>query len=339
MNEPAVVALDIGGANLKIADGCGYAASQPFALWREPERLAAVLGDLLTEAPPAPRIVATMTGELADCFRTKAEGVASIIAALREAAGGRSVRIYLTAGSFVMPQAAQARPLEAASSNWHALARFASRWLPQGTGLLLDIGSTTCDLIPIQHGQPVSRGRTDPDRLTAGELVYTGVWRSPVCAVVTELPWWSTVCPVAQELFATTLDAYLLLGELPEQPENRQTADGRPATREYARDRLARMICADRTMFDEGDALVAAEAIRFAQVRHVASGLRRVIEGSKEPLAAVVISGMGEFLARRVLREVGFAGEIVSLGDQLGPHISQGAPAHALAVLALQSEE
>ncbi len=325
MQRASLVALDISGANLKIADGRGYAASEAFALWREPQRLAEALRRLLAVAPPTEHLVATMTGELADCFRSKSEGVAAIVKAIVDAADGRTVGIYLTDGSLAPPAEANRRPLEAAASNWHVLARFAARYLPGGCGLLIDIGSTTCDIIPIRDGQPVAVGKTDPERLAAGELVYTGVVRSPVCAVVTELPWRGAMCPVAQELFATTLDAYLVLGDLPEEPDNLQTADGRPATREFARERLARMICADRDMFDECDALAAARAVREAQVQRIARGLH-------SPTAAV-ISGQGEFLARRVLEQVGFGGQVVSLGEQLGPRVSQAAPAHALAVL------
>ena len=33
------LAIDIGGANLKISNGADFADSRPFALWKEPERL------------------------------------------------------------------------------------------------------------------------------------------------------------------------------------------------------------------------------------------------------------------------------------------------------------
>lgn len=328
MAQTRLLALDVGGANLKIADGRGYAASQAFPLWREPERLSGQIASLLRAAPSAERIVATMTGELADCFRTKAAGVTAIVQALEQASSGRDVRIYLTDGSLVGPNEAIRRPLEAAASNWHVLARFAARWLPDGSGMLIDIGSTTCDMIPIRDSQPATAGKTDPDRLAAGELIYTGVWRSPVCAVVNALPWRARNCPVAQELFATTLDAYLLLGDLNEEPHNCSTADGRPATREYAHERLARMICADREMFSEQDALAAATRIRDAQVQRIATS---------QPMAmlpaTVLVSGQGEFLARHMLQQIGFAGRMISLADKLGPEISQVAPAHALAAL------
>ncbi|HVW36381.1 MAG TPA: hydantoinase/oxoprolinase family protein, partial [Pirellulales bacterium] len=131
-----LLALDIGGANLKAADGLGYAASQYFPLWQKPGELSAALAGLIAAAPQADRFVATMTGELADCFATKAEGVSAILAALVAAAEPRELLVYLTDGSFVAPKYAGERPLLAAASNWHALASFAGRFAPQGPSLL-----------------------------------------------------------------------------------------------------------------------------------------------------------------------------------------------------------
>ena len=163
--------------------------------------------------------------------------------------------IYLTDGRFVPPAAAIAEPLLVAASNWHALATFAGRFAHRRSpAMLLDIGSTTTDLIPLVDGRPSTVGRTDPQRLASGELVYTGIERSPISRRVCAARG-AANCPVAKELFATTWDAYLLLGELPEEPLSLHTADGRPATRACAADRLARMILADRTMFDDADAL------------------------------------------------------------------------------------
>lgn len=333
----SLLALDIGGANLKAADGQGFAASHSFPLWQEPEGLADALRSLIGAGPHCRHLAVTMTGELADCFATKSEGVSAIVNAVEQAADGRLVRVYLTDGSFVAPAEAVAQPLLAAASNWHALARFAGRYVPRGSGLLLDVGSTTCDLIPLVDGQPAATGRTDPERLAAGELVYTGVIRSPVCAVVPAFPWRNQQVPTAHELFATTWDAYLMLGDLPEEPERTDTADGRPATKAAARDRLARSICADREMFTFDDALAAATAITRAQVSRLGIALQGVVRRMPSPPATVVVAGQGEFLARRMLEKVKFAPSIVSLAERLGGLVSQCATAHALAVLAREA--
>src|SRR5262249_44552426 len=146
-----------------------------------------------------------------------------------------------------------------ASANWHALAMFAGRFAPYYGGLLLDIGSTTTDIIPLDHGVPSTYGLTDQDRLMFRELVYIGVRRTPVCAVFND--------QTMAELFPSTQDAYVLLGRLHENPGDRDTADGRPLTRDYSLARLARMLGGDcETVSEE-------EIIRFASRVH-----ERVVE-------------------------------------------------------------
>jgi len=326
--------LDVGGARIKVADGFGYAASVRFPLWQRRGRLARALGTVFSASPPADCLAVTMTGELADCYPTKAEGVADILDAVHAAAAGRAIWVYGTDGRFLRRSEAIGDPMRVAASNWHALARFCCRFVTEQVGLLVDIGSTTSDLIPLVDGQPRSHGCTDPQRLVCGELVYTGVTRSPLCAIVAELPWRGQMCPTAQELFATTADAYLWLGALPQDRSIDGTADGRPLTRPFARDRLARMICADREMFDDADAVNAATAVRQAQLVQLQRAAQRVFDNLPGAPQTVVTSGVGEFLARELVRRLAPGARIVSLIEQIGRSASTAAPAHALAVLA-----
>ena len=332
-----LLGLDIGGANIKAADGTGFAASRPFPLWKHPDQLTQALTQTIAVSPPCEQIIVTMTGELADCYQTKSEGVQAILDATVHAVDGRQVLVYLTDGRLVSPEDAAGEPLLAAASNWHALARFASRYCRGQSGLLVDIGSTTCDIVPTVGGEPAPVGRTDPERLVAGELVYTGVERSPLCAVIGQIPWRDQRCPLAQELFATTADVYLLLGKLPEDAKNTQTADGRPRTLPCAHARLARAICADTTMFSREDAVTAAESARDAQLSQIEQATCRVIGRSPQSPTTVVVSGIGEFLACELLDRLGLDAEVVSLRRELGPDVSRCAPAHALATIARET--
>jgi len=327
------LALDIGGANLKIADGVEYAVSREFPLWQRPGELSAELTEMIALAPPAERIAVTMTGELADCFPTKARGVRVILDAVEQAAAAREVFVYLCGGEFATPLAARAEALLAAASNWHALGAFAGRFCA-GLGLLVDVGSTTTDIVPLGSNGPQAVGQTDPERLVTGELVYTGVERSPLCGIVRNVPWRGEQCAVAQELFATAADAYLVLGNLEEDVQNTNTADGRPRTKAHAHARLARSICADTTMFSWDDARRAAAAVRDAQLALLESAARRVLGRLEVSPQTVVLAGHGEFVARHFLERLDYAGPVISLTDELGPQVSRCATAHALAVLA-----
>src|SRR5262245_8219633 len=95
------LALDIGGANLKAADGERFAVSQSFPLWQNPNQLVDALRSMVAAVPRVSHVAVTMTGELADCFTTKAEGVKFILNALNVAADGRHTRVYLTNGKLV----------------------------------------------------------------------------------------------------------------------------------------------------------------------------------------------------------------------------------------------
>lgn len=329
--------LDIGGANLKAADGRGWASSTPFALWREPERLTAAIQSLIESAPSSDRVAVTMTGELCDCFRTKAEGVQHIFEAVEQAAAGRDVRVYLVDGRLVTLPDARELPQLAAAGNWHALAHFAGRFSDSMPAILIDVGSTTTDIVLLVDGRPQPRAWNDTDRLLVGELIYTGVGRTPICAVTQTLPWRGEQCPIAAELFATTADAYLILGEINEDSDATSTADSRPLTVQFARERLARMICADASTFSLDDARQAAAAVRDAQLVQLRAATTRVSTGTGLRRQCIVISGAGEFLARRLATETCPLSRIISLRDALGPEISASAPAHALAVLAAET--
>jgi probable H4MPT-linked C1 transfer pathway protein len=357
-----ILGLDIGGANLKAATSDKQAVSVPFPLWKQPDKLPAALAELVAKFPNAEELAVTMTGELCDCFETKRDGVNAIIAAVRYASGGRPIRVWSTDGAFLNSEEAKQNHMKVAAANWHALATFAGAYVPEGRAILIDVGSTTTDIIPILDGIPVPEGKTDYDRLFSHELVYTGVRRTPVCAV---MPWLT-----AAELFATALDAYLVLGMIPEDPNDHDTADGRPATRKYAHTRLARMYCADAEMVPEEDIRALADGVmtdQLARLRECLIGvndrlkelqrtgtrstaprwsfLNRLWRGTRgariaeitaqlaelKP-AAYIVSGSGEFLARRAIG----VPHHTSLEDQLGPEVSACAPAYAVAVLATE---
>lgn len=324
-----ILGLDVGGANLKAATPDGRAVSVPFALWKQPDKLPAALAELVGRFPDVGELAVTMTGELCDCYETKRQGVNAILDAVGHAAAGRPVRVWGTGGEFITTDASRANHLVVAAANWHALATFAGRFLPDPSGLLIDVGSTTTDLIRTTYGVPATYGLTDPERLEIGELVYSGVRRTPICALTQR---------VAAELFATTFDVYLLLGELDEDPTDRNTADGRPATVSCAESRLSRMLCGDPDELRPDDTLTLAVQVRREQVRRLAQAVEDVLATpqSEGRATTVLVSGAGEFLAQRALADITSEPmpAIRSLGDCLGPTVSTCAPAYAAAVLA-----
>lgn len=331
-----VLGLDIGGANIKAATAAGWAKSLPFPLWKTPDELPSALRLLLTSDDQINTLAVTMTGELADCFETKVEGVEQILSSVRIAAERRRVKVWSTDGRFVTSEEALADPFTVAAANWHALATWVGRRYPHRSGLLIDIGSTTTDVIPLGDGVPCPQGKTDLSRLQSGELVYTGVRRTPLAAVVSCIPFRAQWATVSSELFATMLDVHLLRGDIPENPHDTDTANGRPATRAAAIDRIVRMLCADRTEITEAEAVSLADYWAHKQLKQIAWAVHQVWGRQPSQCETLFVSGSGEFLAKRVVEHVPAlqSANVVSLSADFTPAVAEAACAYALACLA-----
>ncbi|WP_373652968.1 hydantoinase/oxoprolinase family protein [Schlesneria sp. DSM 10557] len=344
-----IVGLDIGGANIKAADQQGQTLSRPFAIWRHPERLAAEVASILRSFPGCDGVALTMTAELADCFTTKAEGVTSILdsveAGMRDlsnattshdlATPAAKLSVWTTRGRFVDAQTAREQTEAVAAANWHALATWCGQFSPAGSGLLVDIGTTTTDLIPLHEGRPVSLGLTDLSRLQSGELSYSGIRRTPICALAHSVPFRDGYCPLAAEIFATTLDLYLLLGDLAEDANDLETANGKPATRAEARHRIVRMLCSDGNAISQNEAIEMARFLADVQRQRLAGSLERVLARQSSPCQTVLVSGSGEFLARRLVKEnrKTATAKIISLKEKFSDGIAEAACAYAVAQL------
>jgi probable H4MPT-linked C1 transfer pathway protein len=327
----ATLAVDIGGANTKAAwlDGESLrTVSRPFEVWRDRAALSAVLRDVAGEvaARPAHAVAITMTAELSDAFRTKRDGVAFVLDAAEDALGEVPLSVLTTAGELVSVRAARARPWDVAAANWVATALAVAE--AHADALLIDVGSTTADVVPIAAGRVAATGHNDLERLLAGELVYTGVLRTNLAAIAPRVPVRGGWCPVSSEYFAISADVHLVLGQLPPEAYDCPTPDGRPATVAFARERIARLVCADVDQLDDDELDAIAAFLHREQLRQLEDAARRV-ERPLPSAAPVVAVGSGAFLGREVAARLGRA-----VAD--GPWSttdSEVAPAAALAAL------
>jgi probable H4MPT-linked C1 transfer pathway protein len=334
-DEAAVLGWDIGGVNLKAARFPSASIPLPKVVCRPLEiqhalqSVATTLADVARELGglPGDQHAVTMTAELSQAFRTKREGVRYVLDALEASFPSESLHVYTVSGEFVGSGYARQHPLSVAASNWAATARWVSRRFP--TCLLIDMGSTSTDLIPIVEGELAAFGRNDPERLQNGELVYTGAVRTPIEAIVHQVPLWGGRARVSAEGFALIGDAHLWLGRLRAEDYTCRTPDGRPPSREYAGERLARVVCADRDMLQDSDIDVLASAVIGAQVAMITAAIQQ-IRARHPRIALAVVTGMGAGIATEAAEAAGC--EVLPLGSELGV-IPQATPAVAVASL------
>ncbi|AWN46743.1 H4MPT-linked C1 transfer pathway protein [Methylobacterium terrae] len=330
---PRVIGWDLGGVHVKAAlveEARGQArvravVQAPCPLWNGLPALdatAAALPDW-TRAPA--RHVVTMTGELTDCFADRADGVAQLAAwAAAHLAG--EVAIYAGRAGLVAPESAAEAAPDVASANWHATAALVGTLRPDA--LLVDIGSTTADLIPVVDGRPRAIGYSDAERLETGELVYTGVVRTPLLALAQAAPFRGRRTALMAECFATTADAYRLLGLLPEAEDQQDAADLKGKSVRETEIRLARMIGRDRHEGGRADWARLAGFFAEAQSRllHDAAGLI-LSRGELPDDAPVVVCGAGRFVAAGLAARLGRRAE--DLADLVAPRLAPEAAAFA----------
>src|SRR5439155_20652300 len=127
--------------------------------------------------------------------------------------------------------------------------------------------------------------------LASGELVYTGAVRTPAEAIASHVPLGDAIAGASADGFALAGDVHLWRGNLAPADYTSPTPDGRPATREFAGERLARVVCADRETLDEAAVSSIADALAAAQVERIAGAIRRVL-GRHPSLGTAVVTGL-----------------------------------------------
>ncbi len=314
-----ILGLDIGGANTKAASSDGlFTASVYLPLWKGAPLEEALCG-IARSQPQGEAVAVVITGELADCFSCKREGLERLMASVRRCF---SVPAYFWGTSgFGWKDV-----LELAAANWSASAAFLAR--EESDCLFVDMGSTTTDIIPILEGRNHA-AKTDFLRLAAGELVYMGLLRTRLDAILPAARIGGRSVPLAPELFSIMADARLVLGQIAPEGYSCDTADGAGKDRQAALRRLARSVCADLEEIGEGAAMAIAEQACSRQMDVLMQAISRQAE--EHSLEKVVAAGVGEGLIAKAAAFLGM--ECVRISDRYGREISDVFPAYAVARL------
>jgi len=288
-----ILGVDIGGANTKIASDDGSIIEMHYLpLWKN-TRLPEVLEDIGKRLKPEKAGV-VITGELADCFPDKETGLSYIMDAVNRAFKDAW---FLDSSGFFTKE----KKRSIAAANWMASALIAARDF--GDSVFVDTGTTTTDVIPIKNGEPCA-ARTDFERLKRSELVYSGVLRTNIAAILDSVKIGGTVSRVSSELFAITADAYLILGLISGDDYTCDTPDGEGKAIVDAKRRLARVVCADLTEIGEEELVSMAQQVMEKQVKEIAGAIRDVAE--RHDLNQIAACGLGEFLVKKAAFELGF---------------------------------
>ena len=171
-----ILGLDIGGANTKAALVKfrnseifeSFSVIEYFPFWEKtlndiPKMLKRIVAKIIREnnynLNQIDNISITITAELSDAFQTKREGILIILDALSEVFVVNKLYFINNVGEFIDYAAAKRFPNSIAAANWASTSLFLGGFVSQC--ILIDAGSTTIDIIPIQFSIPVPIGKDD----------------------------------------------------------------------------------------------------------------------------------------------------------------------------------
>jgi probable H4MPT-linked C1 transfer pathway protein len=323
-----ILGLDIGGANTKAAlidfleDNIQKISTniRYYPFWEEniqglPKMLNEMVSELLKEInigfEDITSIAVTITAELSDAFQTKKEGIHSILKVLSEVFDPDKIKIISNENKFISVQESYEKYLNVAGANWVATALFIASY--EKDCLLIDAGSTTIDLIPIENGVSQTLGKDDVSRLMNHELIYTGALRATIPSITHIVPYKGVDCRISFEKFALIADVHRILGNISEEEYNCDTADNRSTSISDCYARLSRIICGDLDLISKDDINSIANYIYNAQLKIVESEIKlfldnlmvRLPQFKNNPL--FITTGLGEdFLINVTLHKLGY---------------------------------
>ncbi|KXA89873.1 hypothetical protein AKJ62_02185 [candidate division MSBL1 archaeon SCGC-AAA259D14] len=327
--------LDVGGANTKavLFDNGKLEKHwlEYIPLWKNLKGLKEFLENVRQSVRP--RVVGvTMSGELSDVFESKREGVRRIVGVVSDVFSGEKVYYFSLKGNLVSERKALESPYLLSASNWVSSGLLAGREYPEC--LLIDVGSTTTDLVPINGGKPDPSGWSDYERLQTKELIYTGILRTPPPFLKSKVTVDGKQVGISYEYFANMADVYRVLGLLAEEDYTCETPDGRGMGKEECMRRLARLICSDLEELGEEKIIDIAEDFRRAQILQVKEGILEVANSHDvDNSTPVIVTGMGDdILGKKAAEAAGFE-EIIRMSSVYGEVASLMTPAFSLGLL------
>ena len=336
------IGWDIGGAHLKVASisasgSVGLVEQFATPLWQGLEQLEDAFPKSIERLPEGTLSHAlTMTAELVDIFKDRESGM-KVLMNLCEKKLGSNISLYATDGGILSLSNAYKRIDELASANWHASATYVASSLE--SGLFVDIGSTTTDIIPFSNKLVTARGVDDQSRLRYDELVYTGVVRTPLMTLTKQVPFAGEWQSLAAEYFSNTADVYRVLGYLEEGDDLMETADGGEKDIVSSIRRLARMLGTDSRNFEISDGGWNSLALYFEEVQMqlLTKAVLRVLSNVDNRKQKIVGAGVGRFLVKKIAQRLNIPylefSELCDSDSKLSHKCNTCAPAVALAQL------
>ena len=298
-----IVGWDIGGANLKasIINFKNYKikSNQIYCpIWLNIENLRKSIICIKNNFGHCDYHAVTMTAELVDVFKNKKIGVKKIIELFCKIFPEKKVFFYSKNANFLKRKDAILNHDNVSSMNWHASATFISKHIKNC--MLVDIGSSTTDIVPIKNKEIIVKGFNDSERLSNGELIYFGVLRTPITSVVKKIHFKRKKQILIQENFADIADVYRVLNKLPKNMDVISTQDKKPKNPVASARRIARLLAKDYEDEKFKEWKKISIEIESAQKKIILNAIQKIKKKIFKNSVPIIGLGVGSFLIKEI---------------------------------------
>lgn len=291
-----IMGLDIGGANIDCAVVEIYENTAKIVetkrkylpMWIENDKLSDNLKTISKEISEVEIVCVSMTAELADSYLSKIDGVNDVINKVLKVYSDKKV-YFVTVEGLKENNELKKNPIIVAAANWIGTVAVIKNI--KESCIFMDIGSTTTDIIPIKNKKECALGHNDLERLSSGELVYTGMLRTNLATIVHEVPINNKNTRVSSELFSITGDIYRILNDITEEDYTCSTPDNQGTDLISCKRRLARLVCADLDLLNDDELYELAHYIKEKQICQIYDALSQV--HSRTNINTVIVTSIG----------------------------------------------
>ncbi len=218
--------IDIGGAHIKLVgldekQNVIIVKYRKCYIWKNPQKLLREI-EFINSLSNNKKVLCgiTMTAELCDIFSTRNSGAKTIRNKCRKI---KFKKLLYEKSKKVFESIDRSNPINFMSMNWHATGRFIAKFLENA--ILIDFGSTTTDFVCIKKKKIMNVGFDDFSRIQNGELLYTGIIRTPIFGIKSSVNLNSKEFHIIPEFFSRTSDIYRVQGKIKKKFDIDEEAD------------------------------------------------------------------------------------------------------------------
>ena len=300
------IGWDIGGANTKVSIIRNNSSSFNIYrchLWESLDSLKQLVNSICRKYKEESDVIniITMSGEMCDIFETRDKGVKKILNIFEHVTNENY--IFSSSKPFFHKLKKKHNTRSISSMNWFATAMFLETKVQNA--IAIDIGSTTTDIMIIKNGRCKNKNFDDFSRLSSSELIYTGVFRTPINALTNQIVINKTRYCIIPESFADMSDIYRILYMIDPKKDYSETCDYRSRTHKNSLKRLSRALGFDYSVKYENILKKISEKIKLIQISMLTNKILGVMKNNfiKSDSINFVGLGIGRFLVKKICNE------------------------------------